>query len=176
MAVPMEIHRRWVIQEFRSFPTSLSTASFCRRKSFPVRASKYRGIHGLLKLVTKETPYAMPRKEMQPDARAMERWHKRSPLLKHGLQCRNQKSSSYCCLRHCISSTRTCAIPRGSSTSIEPLENLLHLGVLLLHGDQCLLDPRQALGLVGLVRSACLIFFLAKMLDLLAAVLDFGQT
>lgn len=61
------------------------------------------------------------------------------------------------------------------SGPVELLQHLLDLGVLLLDGHQRLLDLRQALGLVGLVLRASLVLLLPKVLDLLAAVLDFRE-
>jgi hypothetical protein len=61
------------------------------------------------------------------------------------------------------------------SGPIELLEHLLDLCVLFLDGDQRILDPGEALLLVGLVCCAGLVLLLSEVLDLLAAVLDFRE-
>jgi hypothetical protein len=62
------------------------------------------------------------------------------------------------------------------SASVEFLQNLLHFGILLFHGDQRFLDSFQAFCLVGFVRGAGLVFLLSVVLNLLAAVLHLRQT
>ena len=61
------------------------------------------------------------------------------------------------------------------SASVELLQHLFHLGILLLHGHQRLLDSLQALCLVRFVGRALFILHLPVVLDLFAAVLDLGQ-
>lgn len=62
------------------------------------------------------------------------------------------------------------------SAGVELAQHLLDLGVLLADGSQSVLDLLQALVLVGHVGGACLVLHLAVVLDLLAGVLDFGET
>jgi hypothetical protein len=64
---------------------------------------------------------------------------------------------------------------REVSRSIELLQHLLDLGVLLFDGHQRLLDLVQAFLLVGLVRRAGLVLLLSEVLDLLTAVLYFCE-
>ena len=61
------------------------------------------------------------------------------------------------------------------SRLVELLQYLLDLGILLLDGGQRLFDLREAFGLVGLVRCTRLVLLLPEVLDLLAAVSDFGE-
>jgi hypothetical protein len=63
-----------------------------------------------------------------------------------------------------------------SSTCVELLQDFLHLGIFFLHCRQSLFNSFQTLLLVWLIRRSRLILLLPIMLDLLAAILDLGQT
>lgn len=62
------------------------------------------------------------------------------------------------------------------SRSVEPAEDLLHLGVVLLDRHNGILNALQALLLVWAVGRSILILLLSVVLDLLAAVLDLCET
>jgi hypothetical protein len=64
----------------------------------------------------------------------------------------------------------------SNSASIELLQHLLDLGIFLLHSLQCLLDEFQALILIWFISCAGLVFLLPVMLNLLAAILDLGES
>ena len=61
------------------------------------------------------------------------------------------------------------------SLAVEPLQKLCDLLVCLSHLSNCLLDPSEGLGVIGLVNGARLVLLGTVVLNLLASILDFCQ-